>query len=49
MLITSCNVENNSQESEYIDTIDYENSDEYMKNWYEKIDTNSNGVPDLDE
>ena len=21
----------------------------YMKHWYEKIDTNSNGVPDVDE
>tara|TARA_Y100000310_G_C20049141_1_gene519737 strand:+ start:201 stop:536 length:336 start_codon:yes stop_codon:yes gene_type:complete len=23
--------------------------DAYMKNWYENIDTNGNGIPDLDE
>ena len=32
---------NNKQEMDSIDV--------YMENWYENIDTNSNGVPDADE
>lgn len=48
IVMTGCH-DNCTHENRFYDRIDWEDSDEWHRVWYEKIDTNSNGEADETE